>query len=132
MEKKSSLSLLAVAFDAASGYTTPAVGDYVELGSVAWEVQAATSMSTKVIGRVSNLDSTQTKNVVVETPYTFLTEVTAAAAIAIGDGLVAAGSNKWVKYDPTSPSPAHTVNMIRGIALETATTDGDSIHALML
>lgn len=132
MERKSSLSLLTVAFSAASGYTTPAVGDYVELGTVAWTVQAATSKSLKTIGRISNIDDTQTKNLVVETPYTYLTEVTAAAAIAIGDGLVADGSNKFVKYDATTPSPAHTPDMRLGICLETATTDGDSVHALML
>ena len=126
---KNILNRLAIAFAPASGYT-PAVGDWVELGTTAWEVQAASSKSIKCIGKVSNIDSTQTKSVVVEVKYPRLCKVTAKTAIAIGVQLVPAGSGKVCAYD--TGTPAHTADMIVGIALETASTDGDLIHALTI
>lgn len=125
---KNGMNRLAIAFAPASGYT-PAVGDWVELGTTAWEVQAATAKSIKVIGKVSNIDSTQTKSVVVETKYPRLCQVTASAAIAIGVQLVCAGSGKVVGFDLLTPA-FHTVDMLVGICLETASTNGDVVHAL--
>ena len=126
--EKNVLNRLAIAFAPASGYT-PAVGDYVELGTTAWEVQIAGSKSIKCIGRVSNIDSTHTKSVVVEPKFPRLCQITAKAEIAIGKQLVPNGDGKFVAYD--TGTPAHTADMIMGIALETASTDGDVIHALM-
>ena len=124
---KNVLNRLAIAFAPASGYT-PAVGDWVELGTTAWEVQAASSKSIKVIGKVSNVDTTQTKSVVVEVKYPRLCKVTASEAIAIGKQIVASGSGKVCTYD--TGTPAHTPDMILGICLETASADGDVVHAL--
>lgn len=111
MANKKLADILAVAFAAQSGYTTPVVGDPVEM-SGDYEVILATDGTTKSPGFIEVVSNySQDRNLTVRTPFTSVQTVTASGTVAAGDRLVNAGSQEYRAYVSESDDPLAVVGM---------------------
>ena len=128
MTKKLS-DVLAIAFTPKTGYT-PAVGDEVKM-SGDMEVDIATAGCVS-IGRVEVVDSTQpSKTVIVRcSRFHSLELLTAGAAITVGAVIANAGSGKFITAVLSGEGAINPYGA-RGVAVEAASGDTDTFHALL-
>ena len=124
--KKALDNVLAIAFAPKRGYT-PVVGDDVKI-SAAWEIDIAVDGDI-VIGKVEVIDTTQpTKTCTVRcAKFHSLEVITASALVNPGNALVSAGSKKVRPYVSGTDEPLTAT----GVAVEGATGDGVTFHALL-